>query len=289
MRRAKDTEALSEMNSKAKNRAVAPAKVLITGVSGLIGSATYLHMAKQTEKYEVYGLDRSRKRSARTPSDRQLNIPSRRFFRCNIAKMGSVQRAVEGMDIVVHLAADPDGSSWDSVLHNNLIGAYNVFEASRQAKVRRIVYASSVRISEGHRHQEPYRSVAEGDSGSIPTNFVPLPTEVPPEPRSIYACGKVWVESLAMTYARTHGISCVALRIGWVTADDQADKSAAGATVWCSQRDAVQMIERCIDAPADLQFDILYCVSENTRRWVDIERARQAVGYVPQDSAGDSD
>ena len=47
------------------------------------------------------------------------------------------------------------------------------------------------------------------------------------------------------------------------------------------------MIERCIDASADLQFDILYCVSENARRWVDIERARQVVGYVPQDRAED--
>ena len=289
MRRDGDTQALSEMNSKATNQAPAPTKVLITGVSGLIGSAVYLHLARQPEKYEVYGLDRSRKLSPRTPSDRQLNIPRKRFFRCDIAKMGAVQRAIEGMDVVVHLAADPDGDSWDSVLRNNLIGAYNVFEASRQAEVRRIVVASSARVSEGQRHQEPYSSIADGDSENIPTEFVPLPTEVPPEPRSIYACGKVWVESLAMTYARTHGISCVALRIGWVTADDQADKSAAGATVWCSQRDAVQMIERCIDAPADLQFDILYCVSENTRRWVDIERARQAVGYVPQDSAGDSD
>jgi len=261
--------------------------VLITGVTGLIGGATYLHLENQPEKYDLYGLDRSRKPSARTPSGRRVDIPHKRLFRCDIAKIKSVQRAVEGMDVVVHLAADPDGNDWDSVLHNNLIGAYNVFEASRLAKVRRIVAASSAQVSDGQRHQEPYRSVAEAHGASIPPDFAPLSTQVPPEPRNLYACSKVWVESLARTYAHMHGMSCVALRIGWVTADDRPDKSAAGATVWCSQRDVAQMIERCIDAPADLRFDVLYCVSKNARRWVDIERAQQVVGYVPKDRAED--
>ena len=47
------------------------------------------------------------------------------------------------------------------------------------------------------------------------------------------------------------------------------------------------MVERCIDAPDDLRFDIFYAVSNNRYRWVDIEHAREVVGYVPQDRAED--
>ena len=54
-----------------------------------------------------------------------------------------------------------------------------------------------------------------------------------------------------------------------------------------SQRDIVQLIERCINADESLMFDIFYGMSNNDLRWVDIEHARQAVGFVPQDRAED--
>ena len=55
---------------------MAPVKVLITGVSGLVGSAAYLHLSQWPERYELYGLGRRRElseghstpiRSARMP------------------------------------------------------------------------------------------------------------------------------------------------------------------------------------------------------------------------------
>jgi len=271
-----------------RNNAPMPTKVLITGVRGLIGTVTWLHLMKQPDRYEVYGLDRRRKTSAKVMPDYRLDIPRKRFFRCDIAKMAAVQRAVEGMDVVIHLAADPAGRSWPSVLHNNVIGAYNVFEASRHAQVSRIIAASSVQVSAGHRDQEPYKAVADRRTEDVPTDFQPLTTDVPAEPRNAYACSKVWVESLARTYAHTHEMSCIALRIGWVNIEDRPDKPrkpAEGASVWCSQRDIVQLIERCVVAPAELKFDILYGISVHECCWLDIERARRQVGYVPQDRA----
>ena len=266
---------------------MAPSKVLVTGAYGLIGGSTYLQLARQPEKYEVYGLARSRRLSSRAPRGRRVDIPRDRFFRCDIGRIASVRRAVEGMDVVVHLAADPSGENWKSVLHNNVIGAYNVFEACRQAQVGRVIAAGTVQVSEGHGRQEPYEAVADGRTEDVPSDFRPLPADAPAEPRNIYACGKMWVESLAQTYAHTHGMSCIVLRIGWVTAEDRPIESAAGASVWCSQRDVVQLVERCVDAPADLRFDVFYGVSEGARRWVDIDHARKRVGYVPQDRAED--
>ena len=49
--------------------------------------------------------------------------------------------------------------------------------------------------------------------------------------------------------------------------------------------DSAQMIERCIDAPESVRFDIFYVVSNNRWRHRDIEHARLMVGYEPQDNA----
>jgi hypothetical protein len=45
------------------------------------------------------------------------------------------------------------------------------------------------------------------------------------------------------------------------------------------------MIERALQAPEKLRFDVFYAVSNNQLCWVDIEHAREVLGYIPQDSA----
>jgi NAD+ dependent glucose-6-phosphate dehydrogenase len=56
----------------------------------------------------------------------------------------AVLRAMQGMEAVAHLSADPKPSApWESILSNNLIGAYNAYEAAREAGVRRLIFASS--------------------------------------------------------------------------------------------------------------------------------------------------
>ena len=62
----------------------------------------------------------------------------------NINDLESIKPAFEGIDSVVHLAADRRvHGDWNSVLENNIIGAYNVYEASKISKVKRVVFASS--------------------------------------------------------------------------------------------------------------------------------------------------
>ena len=262
-------------------------KILITGISGLVGSSAYLRLVKQPDKYQVYGLGRRRVLSERVPEGRSVDLPEERFFLADIAARDQVAAAVEGMDVVVHMAADPAGRSWDSLLHNNLIGAYNIFEACRLAGVGRVVAASTIQVSTGQRQQQPYRGVAESRGRKVPADFVALSAAVPAEPRNLYGASKVWAESLCRVYAHTHGISCLALRIGWVVAEDKPRNPESAADIWCSQRDIAQLIEACICAPPELKFDIFYGMSDNAGRWVDIEGATRRVGYVPQDRAED--
>ena len=264
---------------------MAPEKVLITGVSGLIGSSVYLHMLAQPERYEVYGLGRRKELSERVPEKRQVALPDKRFFLCDVADMEGVQAAVSGMDVVIHMAADPSGRSWESILNNNLIGAYNIYEASRQAGVKRLVAASTIQVSSGHRTQEPYRSLAAGEYEAVAADFKRISVDIPAEPRNLYASSKVWTESLARTYAHEYDISCLCIRIGWVLAADQPRLGASD--IWCSQRDIVQLIECCTKAPDTLRFGIYYGMSDNKGCWVDLKNARRDVGFEPKDRTED--
>ncbi len=101
--------------------------------------------------------------------------------------------------------------------------------------------------------------------------------------RIVYA-STVWGEALAYKYSQ-EGLSSRCLRIGWMNNEDACTRVDLG-SVWCSQRDIIQLTERCINAPEDLMFDIFYGSSDNRLRWVDIDHAGEVVGYQPKDGYG---
>ena len=264
---------------------MSPKKVLITGVSGLVGSAAYLYLSQWPDRYVLYGLGRRRTLSERISDQRTVDLPEERFSVCDIADIDGVRQAVAGIDVVVHMAADPAGRGWESLRDNNLIGTYNIYEACREAGVGRLISASTIQVSHGDTEEEPYRSVVEGGTDSVFEDLVKVSPATPAQPRNLYAASKVWSESLARVYAHSHDMSCLCVRIGWVTGEDEARNGRGD--IWCSQRDIAELIKCCIDADDDVRFDIFYGMSDNRRRWVDIENARQRVGYIAQDRAED--
>jgi nucleoside-diphosphate-sugar epimerase len=262
-------------------------KVLVTGVYGLIAGAIYEHLRAQPEIYETYGLARRRHPSVRVAAERHLEVPEGRFFASDLSDLDELVRAVQGMNVVVHMAAEPDPETpWPRILASNVIGAYNVFEACRLAGVKRAIYASSLMVSWGYQDVEPYKAISEGRYQDVALPVPIVTAEHPTKPRDIYASGKVFGEALAQTYACRHGLSCLCLRIGSVVAGDRPINREYQA-IWWSQRDILQLVERCINAPERLRFDIFYGLSANRWRWVDIEHARQVVGYEPQDHGED--
>ncbi len=96
---------------------------------------------------------------------------------------------------------------------------------------------------------------------------------------NLYACSKIFGEALAHMYAFAHGMSCLCLRIGWVMPEDKVPRRA----LFCSRRDIVQLVERCIEAPATLRYDVFFGHSDNVDNLVDISHAREVLGYEPQD------
>jgi dTDP-4-dehydrorhamnose reductase len=53
--------------------------------------------------------------------------------------------------------------------------------------------------------------------------------------------------------------------------------------MWQSRRDFAHMIDCCL-RDSTVEFDIFHGVSDNDRRWFDIDHACEKIGYSPQDN-----
>ena len=245
-------------------------KVLVTGMSGLIGGVVRKHLEG---KYQLAALNRR-------------PVEGVQCHQADIGDLDAIQPAFEGVDVVVHLAAfaqiDPP---WKDLLHDNIVGTYNVFEASRQAGVERIVYASSGAAVSNWEKEMPYSALVEGRYDEV-ESWRKLTHESPIRPVGLYGCSKIWGEALARHFTDTYDLSIICLRIGGVNREDRP-QNVRQFSLWCSQRDIAQMIEKCIEAPSSLKFDIFYPLSDNKWSYRDLEHARETVGYVPQDRAED--
>lgn len=243
--------------------------ILITGATGLIGTATIHHLQN---RYHLHALSR-----------RPLStIPC---HLADIADIDAIQPAFADIDTVVHLAAHL-GKDPEAIQSANLQGTTNVFAATRQADVRRILFASSGAVVSGYAQHSPYKELLAGDYDALPDTWTMLTHESPLRPAGLYAASKVWGEELGREYAREHNLSVLCLRFGRVNPENRPTQSREYA-VWCSQRDAVQMIEKCIEAPPELRFDTFFVNSDNAYGYRDLEHARQVVGFVPEDRAED--
>jgi len=258
---------------------------LITGVYGLIGGAVYRHLQAQPDRYDVYALARRRVPSDRVGKRPPLHIPESKFTLTDLTDQEALRRAVADMDTVIHMAANPNSDDpWERIMPSNIVGTYHTFEACRQAGVKRVICASSLMANWGYQLDEPYKGIRECRFEELPAE-IPIVTHLDPvRPTDLYSASKVWSEALARVYADVHGLSCICLRIGWVNDVDRPYQPGLAA-VWCSQRDIIDLVERCLNAPEELRFDIFFGVSDNRYRWVDLEHPRRVLGYVPQDRA----
>lgn len=216
-------------------------------------------------------------------------VPDDRVFKANITDIDSLRPAFEGIDVVLNLAADGGKSSeagmdagWDSMLHNNIIGAYNVLEVARQAGVSRVVLASSGATSNGYELEEPYKSLVSTEDVELPESWDMVDEFSEPKPVSLYGVTKLFGEDLGRYYALTTPLSVINLRISSCGPVDEAAPGRAQAN-WSSHRDLQQLTVKIIEAPAELKFDIFWATSDNKKLFRDNSHAKEVLGYAPQD------
>ncbi len=228
--------------------------VLITGAAGLFGGILRDHW-------------RSRYRLRLSDIEPIETLEANEeFVQADIVDYGQLLNACRGVDTVVHLAAFPgDGAEfYDTLLNLNVIGAYNAFEAAREAGCRRVVFASSIDAVKGY-----------WDEGEIPL-------DVPVFPTNIYGATKCWGEAIARVYAHQHGLSCICVRLcnpGFNQAGDwKADDTISG----MSPRDAASLLRLCVDA-GDIDYAVVNGISNHRHGRLDLEGTRRLLGFEPED------
>jgi nucleoside-diphosphate-sugar epimerase len=246
------------------------ARVLVTGMSGLIGGALRTHLG------DIHELQALNRRAV-------AGVPG---HQADIADLAAILPAFHGVEVVVHLAAVVDSSApLPPLLETNVVGTSNVFEAARRAGVRRVVYASSGATVSGWEREMPYQALVTGRYDEV-REWTRITHETPVRPAGLYGVSKVWGEALARHYADVYGLSMICVRIGHVIAEDRP-LTTRDFSVWCSQRDIARMMELAIAAPADVRFDVFFALSDNRWGYRDLEHARRVLGFVPLDRAED--
>jgi nucleoside-diphosphate-sugar epimerase len=185
-----------------------------------------------------------------------------------LADFDAVRPLCDGVDTVVHLGADPSmEAKWESLLPNNIIATYNVFESAHQAGCRRIIFASSVNAVLGH-----------------PTD-VQVHTNMPIRPINLYGATKVWGEAVASSYAAQTDLSCICLRFGWVVDrnSDQIRLDHQYIDITFTYEDLTRLVTAAIEAPDKLKYKVVHGISNNRWKRLDISEARELLGYEPQD------
>lgn len=244
-------------------------RVLITGMSGLIGGVLRRHLEG---RYTLSALNRSA-------------VPGVTCFQADIADLEAIRPAFVGQDVVVHLSARTSNDvPWEELHQTNVVGTYNVLEAAREAGVQRVVYASSGAVTAGLEKEEPLKALVEGRYDALPERWPRVDHETLPRPGGLYGATKVWGEALARLYSDTTPLSVISLRIGYVNEEDRP-LTPRQASVWCSHRDIANILERCIEAPPELRYDTFYATSDNRWGYRDLSHLREVLGYTPQDQA----
>lgn len=181
---------------------------LITGGAGFIGTNLCERLIEDGHTVRVVD-DLSGGKRERLPAEVD-------FHQLDICETEKLEPLMEGVDVVVHLAALPrvqfSIEHPFEAQHANVDGTLSVLESARKAGVRRVVYAAS--------------SSAYGDQ-----EVMPLTETLPPMPKSPYGLHKYYGEIMMKLWHDIHSLETVSLRFFNVYGPKHFDPNGAYALV----------------------------------------------------------
>jgi UDP-glucose 4-epimerase len=164
-------------------------KILVTGSTGGIGRYVISRLLEDGHRLRAMDI------AAQPHSDDYEYIPG------DIRDLDTVRKAVQGMEVVVHLAAIPfDMDRQEAmILHTNIHGTSNVLLASQEASVQRVVNFSSIN--------------ALGQAEKMhPGLYLPLDDKVPHFNVRNYSLSKHIGEEMCTAFANRGVFTVVSLR-----------------------------------------------------------------------------
>lgn len=194
-------------------------KVLITGASGRLGE----YVIRELEAEHSLVL-----MSRRTPPDEFSHLP---FIQGDLNNFEDCQRAVDGVDAIQHLGAQPGpvdhpdfrvgaeekGISFDATFKTNMLGTYYLMHAAIEADVKTVVMSgSNCALGHGFRISKTH----------MPIDYLPLDEEHPCYPEDSYSFSKRCGEDLLASYSRAYGIRTYITRPAGITPEDRRKQMA---------------------------------------------------------------
>jgi UDP-glucose 4-epimerase len=170
-------------------------RALVTGGAGFIGSNLAERLLEEGVEVVVYD---NFSTGRRIFVERLEGSSRASVVEGDILDSARLSEAMQGCDIVFHLAANADvrhGLEHPQLdLHQNTVGTFNVLEAMRTVGIRRVVFGST-----GSVYGEP--------------EVFPTPEDCPfPRQTSLYGASKLAGESLLQAYCEGYDFSGVILR-----------------------------------------------------------------------------
>ena len=223
-----------------------PRTWLVTGVAGFIGSNLLEALLRLDQK--VVGIDNFSTGHQHNLEDVRSNVGPAlwerfTFLQGDICEIDDCRRAAEGVDYVLHQAAlgSVPRSIEDPVTTNrsNIDGFLNMLVASRDAGVRRFVYAAS--------------SSTYGDHPELPKR-----EENIGRPLSPYAVTKYVNELYADVFANAYGMETIGLRYFNVFGPRQDPKGAYAAVIPCWIQTMLDARQPVINGDGETSRDFCY-------------------------------
>jgi len=169
-------------------------RVLVTGGAGFIGSHLVDRLVRDGYKVKVVdNLSSGRVENIK----HHVEANTIEFIVGDLKDPQVALRAVEGVDVVFHFAANPEVrvSTTNPEIHfnENVVATFNLLEAMRRKGVKELVFASSSSV-----YGEPEE--------------IPVDENAPIRPVSVYGASKAACEALIHAYSRLYGIKAIVLR-----------------------------------------------------------------------------
>lgn len=239
-------------------------KILVTGALGKVGERILPRLAAE---FPLFLTD------VREGDLRGMKVSS-----VDLTDFASVTAAMEGVDCVIHLAIaslrdfigrkhPPEERSpfEDSTLAVNVEGTYNIFEAARRHRIRRIIYFSSL------------TTVLSRPKGED------IPADDPYSPVNLYGVTKLFGEQLARVFHTNHGIEVITFRLGqpYPTSSDNDINgwgSRSGRSNY-AHMDDIALAVRCA-LTTDVRYGLYNLVSAHEYQRIPVFRAHE-IGFKP--------
>ena len=169
--------------------------ILVTGGAGFIGSHLVEKLLHEKNIVTAYdNLSSGKKANLKNCIEHKKFC----FVEDDLLNAESLNRAMAGIEVVWHLAANTDirkgNHTVDLDLKNCTVATFNVLEAMRKNNVKQILFSSSCTV------------YGDASSVAISENYGPL------MPISLYGAGKLGAEAFITSFSHLYGIKAIIFR-----------------------------------------------------------------------------